>query len=223
MSDDALDLFARLADIKPDPENPFSKLLERNAAHVPTHRKMASLRDLMGDSSAEAPILPSGEFGAPPFSSLGSLAAMLPSAPAMVVPAMAVPMPAPKPQGISFYRTNGAVVAFNEPHRFSWAMVLPVAGIYAILVQDDSCSPRKFRVLYFGQASNLSERPTTSHERYDDWVRAAGSAESLYVAYALMWGSEEKDRTEIESGLIEYYGLSLCNDAYNPFRRALGF
>jgi len=268
--------YLRAMGLAPDPEPERSLYemmlgLDPPPASLPVpapFTRRISLADLMRGAPAE-PVVPFGEFGAPPlgpysslgdlvrlpmpavplsdlgtsgyspFSSLGDLSSALPLpgyrgmrdliGPPIAgaksnpyAPAMAVPKPSPKPEGIRFNRPNGAIVEFSEPHRFSWSIVLPVAGIYVVLVPDENGKPRKFRELYFGQASNLSERPTKSHERYDDWVRAAGSAESLYVAYALMWGSEEIDRTEIESGLIAYYNPP-CNDTYNLVRRALGF
>ncbi|HYR43806.1 MAG TPA: hypothetical protein VER98_12325, partial [Terriglobia bacterium] len=76
----------------------------------------------------------------------------------------------PRPEGIRFYRDGGDMVEFMEPRPFSWQIPQPAwAGLYAILVADNSWKPRFFRPLYFGESENLAERPTTSHEHYRDW------------------------------------------------------
>jgi hypothetical protein len=63
---------------------------------------------------------------------------------------------------------------FNEPTPFS--MILPgtTQGIYAILAFDARFRPRPFRVLYLGESKNLKERVTDQHEKFSDWVQAAG-------------------------------------------------
>src|ERR1700686_3464996 len=74
--------------------------------------------------------------------------------------------PEPRPSGIRFGRNNGDAVQFTEPTLFPrtpWGISPPPSGgLYAILVADGSCQPRPFRAVYFGQAGNLAERPTTS-------------------------------------------------------------
>jgi len=85
-----------------------------------------------------------------------------------------------------------------------------------ILVADNSWTPRSYRPLYFGETENLAERPTTSHERYEDWCTAAGDAGNVRVAYCWMIGSLKDERTAIESDLIKFYKPE-CNIAYNSF------
>lgn len=124
------------------------------------------------------------------------------------------PQPEPKPDGIWFYRDGGDKVKFMEPSRFSWGIPQPAwAGLYAILVADNTWKPRFFRPVYFGETENLAERPSTSHEHYDDWCKAAGGAGNLYVAYHWMMSSTKEERTAIESGLIKHYQPE-CNTQY---------
>jgi hypothetical protein len=104
---------------------------------------------------------------------------------------------------------------FSEPNAFSIAWLPPTPGLYAILVFDCSCSPRMFRVLYFGKAGDLAVRVVSSHEKYDEWCRAAGGAGNLYVAHCQMTTSYEWERTSIEASLIRQY-TPVCNTKLNP-------
>jgi hypothetical protein len=127
-----------------------------------------------------------------------------------------VPEP-PKPDGIRFYRDGGGIVEFMEPRPFSWEIPQPAwAGLYVILVADNSWNPRFFRPLYFGETEDLAKRPTTSHEHYRDWSTAAGGAGNLHVAYCWMIGSTKDERTAIESGLIKHYQPE-CNTMYKKY------
>jgi hypothetical protein len=129
------------------------------------------------------------------------------------------PQPTPQlnPKGIRFYRHGGDIVRFTEPRRFSWTIPqIAWAGLYVILVADNSWRPRFFRAIYFGEAENLAVRPTTNHERCEDWCKAASGVGNLYVAYHFMMRASKADRTAIESGLIGYYAPE-CNKVYNLF------
>jgi hypothetical protein len=103
---------------------------------------------------------------------------------------------------------------------FRWAVPRPSPGLYAVLVADSTWGPRNFRPLYFGKAGNLATRVVRSHEKYDEWCRAAGGAENLYVAYFSMLGSRDDERTTVESGLIRHYGPH-CNGMFNPIVQLL--
>ncbi|HXN23390.1 MAG TPA: hypothetical protein VOA41_11685 [Candidatus Dormibacteraeota bacterium] len=120
----------------------------------------------------------------------------------------------PRPQGIAFYQRVAGLVHFDEPRELNGALPPPSSGLYAILVQDESCSPRKFRVLYFGQARNASARVGSSHERYGDWARAGNGAWNLFVAFHWMPGSTEQQRCAVEDELIAYYD-PVCNKTLN--------
>ena len=158
-----------------------------------------------------------------------------PEAPASYLSALFAAQP--KPDGIWFNRNNGDTVRFSEPMAFPRACFGsmynslygisrdPDPGVYTILVADNSARPRPFRVLYFGQGGDMHERVTTSHERYQDWCRAAGGAENLRVAYHWMFGSTEGERVAIESGLIGYYrpqsNVTFNSFASSPFGSSL--
>ncbi len=115
----------------------------------------------------------------------------------------------PGPTGI-FFRDR----RFSEPALFVFHFpLLFESGLYAILVPDASCSPRPFRVIYFGETGELSKRVTSSHEKYPDWVREAGTASYLYVAFHEIAGTQQARRAA-ESDLIAHYRPA-CNIAFN--------
>lgn len=88
-------------------------------------------------------------------------------------------------------------------------MVPTEQGLYAILTPDETCGPRPFAVLYFGEARNLSERLTRDHEKYAEWMRmAAGRA--LYFGYHLTVGYTYDQRREAEVELIRAHKPA-CN------------
>jgi len=113
------------------------------------------------------------------------------------------PVP-PAVQGINFGGRK-----FYEPRRFPGVLIPPTQGIYAILVQDAACSPRQFRVIYFGESNNLESRICTTHEKYSDWTREA-SGSQLYVAYHATIGMSDAQRRDAECMLINHYKPS-CN------------
>jgi len=117
----------------------------------------------------------------------------------------------PKNDGIRF--TNRR---FSEPALLRGATPLSWPGLYAILVYDPTCTPRPYRVVYFGQGSNLSERVTTSHEKYSKWCAAANGCANLYVAFHWLPGSNESQRLTAEAELIRDYRPQ-CNITFNPW------
>jgi hypothetical protein len=128
----------------------------------------------------------------------------------------AVPPPA-KQTGIQFCNRK-----FSEPTLHRTATPLSWPGLYAILVLDSRCSPRPYRVIYFGQGGNLAERVTASHEKYEKWCRAASGSGNLYVAFYWMPTSTERRRMDAESELIRTYNPE-CNIASNPWGGTFGF
>jgi hypothetical protein len=129
-------------------------------------------------------------------------------------PPLPAPVPPPKIDGISFYRSTGEIERFSEPFPFgTW---LPYfRGIYAILVRASDWQPRQFKPIYFGQSDSIGKRVTTAHEKYASWVRCAGQGPSLYVAFRLTSGSQ-RDRDLLESSLIARYSPP-CNVTHNAF------
>ena len=87
---------------------------------------------------------------------------------------------------------------------------LTMPGIYAILEADTRWSPKPYRVLYFGESSNVLRRATGAHERFSSWRATAGHAKPLYRALCPMPGSTKYQRQQVENLLIRKYGPP-CN------------
>ncbi|HET7558775.1 MAG TPA: hypothetical protein VFK80_02355 [Limnochordia bacterium] len=84
-------------------------------------------------------------------------------------------------------------------------------GLYAITVPDISIKPKPFRVIYFGETGDFSERGfPRSHHRFNDWVRHAGHEAQLMVSLHPMSGSTSQQRRDVERRLIETYN-PVCN------------
>ena len=126
------------------------------------------------------------------------------------------PAPVPPPKGIRFLDRS-----FSEPTVFASAWLPPSPGVYAMLVVDAACSPRPFRVLYFGKATNLGARVVRSHEKYPEWSWAASGAGQLYVAYHCMPNTSDWERAAVEESLIKHYA-PVCNKTLNPFAGLFG-
>lgn len=103
---------------------------------------------------------------------------------------------------------------FSGPFPFATAQRSRLGGIYAICVYDNDWGPRPYRPIYFGEAGNREERVTTSHEKFAEWVRVAGTRFKLYVAFRTI--TDVTARRIAERRLIEHYKPE-CNDQYNPF------
>lgn len=85
------------------------------------------------------------------------------------------------------------------------------SGIYAILVQDPTSRSKPYKVIYFGESEDMSERGFfKSHYRYDRWIREAGKETEIYISVFPMPGSTPQLRQGIEAFLIKYYRPS-CN------------
>jgi hypothetical protein len=186
------DYFLRLLLGEPQPREKslYDLLLETNP--VPTPR-LTTLASLVGAPSV-----------LPPISGFNRMI----GAPAPVPASPRAPMEIP-PAGITFGQT-----VFSEPAPFGcWLPTAP--GLYVILTWDLRAKPRPYRALYFGMATNLSERVTTSHEKYDEWSRCSGLT-GISVSYHKMPGSAEWQRASLERELISTYGPE-CNRTHNPF------
>lgn len=99
---------------------------------------------------------------------------------------------------------------FSEPLPFHSAITIPTQGIYAILVRDESFTPRPFQVLYFGESDRIARRVTAQHESYGAWVGQARGAE-LYVAFYNTAGTPSRQRKELEKLLTQDYNPP-CNE-----------
>jgi len=101
-------------------------------------------------------------------------------------------------------------LTFSGPTRFrDWDPPYR-AGIYAILMPG-ARTAQSFRVLYFGESGNMSERGfLRSHHKYACWIRKAKSEDQLYVSTHLMPNSNADDRRKVESQLVSQYNPD-CN------------
>jgi len=97
-----------------------------------------------------------------------------------------------------------AITNWDPPYR---------AAVYAIMMKPNSKNkPHTYRILYFGESSNLSERGFyRSHHKYNCWIREASSESNLYIGIDLMPDSTAEEREKIESTLITQYN-PVCND-----------
>jgi hypothetical protein len=115
----------------------------------------------------------------------------------------------PAPYGIVFDNR-----LFTEPEPLpatsGLAAFLNSEGVYVILTDDPTASPRPYRALYFGESGTLWGRATSAHENYSSWQRAAGPYVRLYRAFHVMPGSTQRDRQVAESSLITAYNPP-CN------------
>ena len=87
------------------------------------------------------------------------------------------------------------------------------AAVYSIMFKPDpSNKPSTFRIIYFGESGNLSNRGFyKSHHKYKCWIQEAGSETNLYIGLYLMPGSNEEERRKIEISLIDQYNPA-CNN-----------
>lgn len=88
------------------------------------------------------------------------------------------------------------------------------ATIYAIMIKPDSRNrPNTFRIIYFGESENLSERGFyNSHHKYSCWHENASEINSdIFIGIYRMPNSTEERRKEIERSLINDYN-PVCND-----------
>ena len=99
---------------------------------------------------------------------------------------------------------------FTEPMAFGSGLLPSSAGVYAILVSDPAWQPRPYRPIYFGEDVDLHRSVMPSHEKYQEWLRTAGAADQLYVAYHLTSG-DETDRAALKTSLIREYRPA-CNE-----------
>ena len=105
-----------------------------------------------------------------------------------------------------------AGISFDGP--FSITVWIPPhqAAIYTIMIKPDpKDAPKTFRVLYFGESGNLSERGFYRlHHKYDCWIRISGSVNNLYIAIHNMPNSTKEERKAEEARLVDQY-KPLCN------------
>ena len=86
------------------------------------------------------------------------------------------------------------------------------AAVYAIMTKPDPTNkPTTYRIIYFGESSNLSNRGFwRSHHKNECFVEQAGSESNLYIGIHRMPTSTEDQRRETEQRLINQYN-PICN------------
>ncbi len=131
-------------------------------------------------------------------------------------------MEPPKPTGITL---NGH--RFSQPVQFRFSVPLKMPGVYAILKRDLASAfgfVQPFQPVYVGETESFAERVTRSHEHYQDWVRAVGSENDMWVAFCWTMPGDRDERLAIEDGLIKMYD-PCCNKTLNTQKllKAFGF
>src|SRR6185437_12431194 len=99
---------------------------------------------------------------------------------------------------------------FTRPVRLADFRAPYTQGVYAILENVSAGLAERFRMLYFGEAINLRDRITRSHEHFGDWLYEAGGSARLFVAVFQTSGMTEEQRCTIERKLIRAYNPP-CN------------
>lgn len=127
------------------------------------------------------------------------------------------PPPVPKPETENWIWFQG--LPFAGPTPLALAPKYNWGGLYAIMVLDVSGTPRPYRVIYIGESGDMAQRVGTSHEKFASWVRVAGSASRLHVAFHTI--ANQAERRAAESRLIAYYKPE-CNDTFNAFYGLFG-
>jgi len=104
-------------------------------------------------------------------------------------------------------------ISFDGPYPITDWEPLYRAAVYAIMMKPDSRNkPSTFRILYFGESGNLSDRGFyRSHHKYNCWIKNAGSDDNLYIGIHTMPNSSEEERQRVEAALIDQYN-PVCND-----------
>ena len=102
---------------------------------------------------------------------------------------------------------------FGEPVALASWEPFYGGGIYGILVPDVSCKPRPFREIYFGEASELTDRSYFwNHPAFASWLGAGGSDRNLHVSFCLFEGGLPSARRAVVNRLISAY-KPICNRA----------
>jgi hypothetical protein len=99
--------------------------------------------------------------------------------------------------------------------QFPAPLPAPLSGLYVVVIPDPGWAPRQFRLLYLGESSNIEERATKQHEKYDDWLREA-AGRPLSVGYSSTVGMTDQQRRDEEFKLIDLYNPP-CNVRKSSF------
>ncbi|MBA2840923.1 hypothetical protein HNP87_001455 [Methanococcus maripaludis] len=82
-------------------------------------------------------------------------------------------------------------------------------GLYAVFTE--SSTDGRYSVLYVGETGNYDGRGFSNHHKRPCWEQRKNR--NLYIAIHKTPNQTADDRREIESEIIDYYGLlNFCND-----------
>jgi hypothetical protein len=82
------------------------------------------------------------------------------------------------------------------------------SGIYVVYAgkkTESGCSLRK--LLYIGESEKVATRPSSDHEKYEEWIACLNEGEILYFSFADV---SPTDRERVEAALI-YHHQPPCN------------
>ncbi len=89
-----------------------------------------------------------------------------------------------------------------------------ISGIY--LVYRKNLQDQKLRLIYIGQAQDLSERVNSSHEHYNDWLTwAYGEESNLYFSAILI--NDPTDILRCEAALIYKFKPQINTSGIDSF------
>ena len=103
-------------------------------------------------------------------------------------------------------------INFDGPYPITYLDPHYRAAVYTIMCKDDPANkPNEYTLIYVGESGDLSERGFyRSHQKYECWIKYAGSVQNLYIGIHLMPDSTPADRRQIESDLITHLSPD-CN------------
>ena len=86
------------------------------------------------------------------------------------------------------------------------------AAVYAIMRKPDPQNkPHTYRMLYFGESDNLSDRGFwRAHYKYESFKDHAGSDSKIYIGVHRMPNSTTAERKALEKKLVTEYN-PICN------------
>ena len=105
-------------------------------------------------------------------------------------------------------------VVFQGPYLASTWTPPRQAAVYAIMRKPDPKEkPGTFRIMYFGESSNLQDRGFwKSHHKYDCFIKFAGTESNIYIGIHAMPGSTAEQRRVVETKLNKAYPNRDCKD-----------
>lgn len=102
---------------------------------------------------------------------------------------------------------------FTGPSMYTRGIEAGFGGVYAIMViaRYKNTKPR-YRIIYFGQTHDFSERLTKNHHAYDCFKKESKKYNSeIFRGLYFMEDSTEDQRKEVESELIQEFE-PICNN-----------